>query len=551
MRMTDNTQTKSEPPIISQAELAKLAGSPDLVEAANALLDKNIERAEKLCRKVLKADPLNVNAMCLLANIGTRLGQYKDAAHLLERCLQLAPDFHTARLHYANALSKQRKYQNALVEIKRVGHPVCESFMAVTLRANILSQLGDHEEAVRLYQTLTHNKQYPPPPRVFVSLAHGLKTLGKQDEAVTAYRQALIGDPLLGEAYWSLANLKTVTFTAKDIKAMRKAAADKHITREDFFHLSFALGKALEDKGEYEESFLHYKRGNMIKKRLIKYNRNRHYKDAQRLKAFFTPALFKEKAKQGNMAKDPIFILGLPRAGSTLLEQILASHSQIDGTHELSEIISIARRLGGKKSAPEKTQYPHILNQFEPQQLADLGAEYIERTKVYRAGAPYFIDKMPNNFSHIGLIHLILPNAKIIDARRNPMDCCFSVFKQLFARGQHFSYSLQDIAHYYKNYVDLMRHWQKTLPNRILLVCHEDVLFDTETQIKRLLDFCNLPFEESCVRFYETKRAVRTASSEQVRQPINTKGFETWRNFENHLAPVQAILGDLQTDYKW
>lgn len=549
--MTNYTQTKSEPPMISQAELAKLAGSPDLVAAADALLDKNIERAEKLCRKVLKADPLNVNAMCLLAMIGIRLGQHKDAVHLLERCLQLAPDFHTARLHYANALSKQRKYQNALTEMKKVAHPVCESFMAVTLRANILSQLGDHEEAVQLYQTLTKNKQHPPPPRVFMSLAHGLKTLGKQKEAITAYRQALAGDPLLGEAYWSLANLKTVTFTAKDIKAMRKAAADKHIGREDFFHLCFALGKALEDKGDYEESFLHYKRGNMIKKRLVKYNRNRHYEDTQRLKAFFTPALFKAKAKQGDMAKDPIFILGLPRAGSTLLEQILASHSQIDGTHELSEIISIARRLGGRKSAPEKTQYPHILDQFEPRQLADLGAEYIERTKIYRAGAPYFIDKMPNNFSHIGLIHLILPNAKIIDARRNPMDCCFSVFKQLFARGQHFSYSLQDIAYYYKNYVDLMRHWQKTLPNRILLVCHEDVLFDTEAQVRRLLDYCNLPFEESCLRFYETKRAVRTASSEQVRQPINTKGFESWRNFESQLAPMQAILGDLQTDYKW
>ena len=522
---------------------------PIMVKAADALLRQDIGEAEKICRAVLKKDPLNVNAMCMLGDIALRLGVIRDSLNLLERCLELAPDYHLARIHYANALFKKRDYKQSLKQLQSLPEKQANELGPKSLQANVLSQLGRHEEAMEIYQTLTEMDNIPP--RIHVSLAHAHKTVGQHDEAVTAYRKAIELDPSLGEAYWSLANLKTAKFNDRELEQMKEQAAAENINRDDFVHLCFALGKALEDRKQYDEAFNHYQRGNQIKKRLVRYDARQNQRDMEKTVEFFTPELMEKFAGHGCPAADPIFIVGLPRAGSTLLEQILASHSLVEGTQELGEIISIVRRLAGPQAAENKSAYPDMLNGLAAADLTELGAEYIERTRVYRTtDAPYFIDKMPNNFAHTGFIKLILPNAKIIDARRNPLDCCVSGFKQLFARGQRFTYDQRDIAQYYVDYVRVMAHWQKVLPGGVLQMIHEDVLTDTEEKINEMLAFCGLPFEAACMKFYQTDRAVRTASSEQVRQPINKKGLDVWRNFADHLTPMQEILGDLVENYR-
>jgi tetratricopeptide (TPR) repeat protein len=383
-----------------------------------------------------------------------------------------------------------------------------------------------------------------------MSYGHALKAIGRQADCIAAYKKSIALAPTLGEAYWSLANLKTVRFEPQDIEAMRTFAAREKLADEDRYHLHFALGKALEDEGNYAESFQHYDAGNALRRKSITYDADETSDHVRRSKELFTSDFFAARAGQGNAAPDPIFIVGLPRSGSTLIEQILATHSAVEGTMELPDIIGIARRLSGRKSRSQTSNYPEMLATLDADALARLGGEYLERTRIQRKlGRASFIDKMPNNFAHVGLIHLILPNARIIDARRHPLGCCFSVFKQHFARGQAFSYEQTELGRYYVDYVDLMTHFDAVLPGRIHRVLYERMVSDPEREVRGLLDYCGLPFEEECLHFYRNSRAVRTASSEQVRQPIFRESVEQWRNFEPWLNPLKRALGPVLQEY--
>ncbi|MGL4541766.1 MAG: sulfotransferase family protein, partial [Polymorphobacter sp.] len=365
-----------------------------------------------------------------------------------------------------------------------------------------------------------------------------------------AYRTAIQQAPQLGEVWWSLANLKTVRFTDADVGAMQAQLARDDLADEDRYHLDFALGKAFEDAKAYEQSFGHYARANALRRQSVHYSADEISDHAARSKAFFTTQFFAARAGQGCAAPDPIFVVGLPRAGSTLIEQILSSHSQVEGTTELPDIIWTANRIGERKLRGEVSRYPEAMAGLDADAVAALGAAYLASTRIQRqTDRPFFIDKMPNNFQHIGLIATILPNAKIIDARRHPLGGCFAGFKQHFARGQNFSYSLEDIGRYYADYVRLMAHYDRVLPGRVHRICYEDMVADSETEIRKLLDYCGLPFEAACLAFHETARAVRTPSSEQVRQPIYTAGVELWQHYDKWLGPLRATLGSVLDSY--
>ncbi len=416
------------------------------------------------------------------------------------------------------------------------------------LKGAALGQIGEYEQAIACYADVL--KAYPNQPKGWMSYGHALKAVGRQADSVAAYRKAVTLQPTLGEAWWSLANLKTVRFTPQDIAVMRAGLARGDLDGEDRYHLDFALGKAMEDARDYAGAFEHYAAGNALRRTSVVYDAEETSDHVRRSRATFTREFFGARKGWGNPAPDPIFIVGLPRAGSTLLEQILATHSQVEGTMELPDIIAIARRLSGRKARSEASNYPEMLADMPPDELRGLGEEYLERTRVQRKlGRPFFIDKMPNNFAHAGLIHLILPNAKIIDARRHPMAGCFSAYKQHFARGQGFSYDLTDLGRYYADYVALMAHFDEVLPGRIHRVLYERMVDDPEDEVRRLLDYCGLPFEAKCLQFYQNDRAVRTASSEQVRQPIFRDGVDQWRNFEPWLGPLKAALGPVLQEY--
>ncbi|MBT8075555.1 MAG: sulfotransferase [Gammaproteobacteria bacterium] len=514
---------------------------PELVEAVELLRDGKLGKAERIVRDLLKEYPLDVSAMRVLADIGLKMGQLKDACHLLERCLELAPDFHAARHSYAMVLVRQQKAEAALreAEILLAQEPNNPNFL--TLKGSILVRIGDHEQALDIYERVLEN--YPNQARAQMSYGHTLKTVGRLAESIEAYRKCIRLSPEVGEAYWSLANLKTFSFDEEDIEHMRDQVTAEGGDADDQAHLAFALGKALEDRGEYDESFKFYRRGNAIRRIEHRHNPKVNVLEAVRQVRTLDKGFFEQREGWGCDAPDPIFIVGLPRAGSTLLEQILASHSKVEGTSELQDIIAISREIAGKCRENPSGKYPENLVQLTAERFRELGESYLRTTRIQRGDSPFFIDKMPNNFRHIGLIHLILPNSKIIDARRHPMGCCFSGFKQLFANGQTFTYDLQHIGKYYRDYVRLMDHWDAVLPGRVHRVQYEEMVADTETQIRALLDYCGLEFEEQCLRFYETERAVRTPSSEQVRKPIYTDAMEQWRNFEEHLDPLKDALG--------
>ena len=406
--------------------------------------------------------------------------------------------------------------------------------------------MGNYEEALAVYEQIV--SRYKPPAKVIMSHGHALKTVGQQAKAIAAYEQAIAMEPTLGEAYWSLANLKTFRFSDEQIASMEAMLQSQQAKRADYYHLCFAMGKALEDREAFEKSFHFYDKGNQLKKKLEGYDREENHQNTQRQISCFNQQFITERPT-GCPVADPVFIVGLPRSGSTLLEQILASHSLVDGTKELPDIIALTRRLGERKKKAQVSKYPEILAKLTPEQLTELGEEYLQRASIQRGSAPYFIDKMPNNFAHIGFIHSILPNAKIIDARRHPMDACFSGFKQLFASGQRFTYGLDDIGHYYRDYVELMDHWDTVLPGKVLRVHYEEVIADPEQQIRRLLEHCGLAFEESCLNFHQTDRAVRTASSEQVRQPIYKSSVEQWRHFSPYLGELKQALGPVLERY--
>ena len=513
---------------------------PAIIKALDLVQQERYGMAEGLCRDYLTRHPTDVSVIRLLAEIGVRLGIKDDPEILLEDCLRLAPDFHLARNTYASALSEAQKYQQALSEIQYLEKVDPQNFSHSILAASIEVMIGDYEAAINRYRILT--ARFPMHAQLHNSLGHSLKTVGRQKEAITSYRRAIEAKPDLGETYWNLANLKTFRFESKEVATMRRIIADDNASNSDYFHLCFALGKALEDAKEFDESFKYYQLGNNRKKEQEGYLASETTQETDALISSCTANRLRDAGSTGELAPDPIFIVGLPRSGSTLLEQILASHSQVDGTSELREMIAIARRLGGKRNRDDVSLYPEILFDLTPEECQALGAEYIERTRIQRRGAPYFIDKMPNNFQHVALIHRILPNAKIIDARRHPMATCFSGYKQLFAAGQSFTYGQTNIAQYFSDYARLMAHWDDVLPGKVLRVKYENVITSVEKEVDRILDYCELPFESKCLSFFDTQRAVRTASSEQVRQPIYTDAVEHWRHFEAHLGTLKSVL---------
>jgi tetratricopeptide (TPR) repeat protein len=520
---------------------------PRLMAAAAALGENRIPEAEALLRRHLQAHPKDIAALRMLAEVAARIGRYRDAQLLLEHCLELAPDFHGARQNYAVALHRQGNHAAALPEVERLLAVAPRNPNYRALQAALLAAIGEYPRAIEIYTEVL--KEYPRQARIWMSYGHSLKTAGRVPEGIEAYRHALQLEPGIGEAWWSLANLKTYRFGAPELAQMRSQLERSDLPAEDGWHFHFALGKALEDRGEHEASFRHYQQGNALRRRQVHYDAERirvHVADA---KALFSAEFLSSRRGCGADAADPIFIVGLPRAGSTLIEQILASHSQVEGTMELPDVPALAQTISARVGA-DAARYPQALAALSPEQLRRLGEEYLERTRIQRkSDRPRFIDKLPNNFLHTGFIHLMLPNASIIDARRHPLGCGFSNFKQHFARGQNFTYDLTELGGYYRSYVELMAHFDSVLPGRVHRVLYEALVEHTEAEVRRLLDYCHLPFEPACLRFYENERAVRTASSEQVRSPIYRDGMQQWRHFEPWLGPLKVALGDVLEAY--
>ncbi|WP_421729463.1 tetratricopeptide repeat-containing sulfotransferase family protein [Brevundimonas sp.] len=521
---------------------------PDLVAAGAALVANRLDAAEPLLRGHLRRHPTDVAAIRMLAELAARMGRYGDAERLLARAVDLAPSFEAAAHQLALALYRQNKSVEALELLDRLLARQPDHPTYLNLKAACLVRIGEYEAAIEIYErVLAEHSQHA---RAWMSFGHALKTVGRQDDCIDAYRKAIALQPELGEAYWSLANLKTVKFTAEDRVAMQAQLARTDISDEDRFHLGYALGKAFEDAKDYAASFRHYEAGAALRRKSVQYDAAETTDHVARSRAVFTPELMAAGRQAGCPAPDPIFILGLPRAGSTLIEQILSSHSMVEGTMELPDIIAIAKDLSGRKKRSEASAYPEIMAALPPERLAELGEEFIARTRVHRKqGRPFFIDKMPNNFAHVGLIQMILPNARIIDARRHPMANGFSAFKQHFARGQGFSYDLSELGLYYRDYVELMSHFDAVSPGRVHRVIYENMVAAPEAEVRALLDYCGLEFEPACLKFYETERAVRTASSEQVRQPIFKDAVEHWRHYEPWLEPLKAALGPVLDTY--
>jgi predicted Zn-dependent protease len=524
------------------AKLDSLA--PEVVTARSMLSDGNLRDAEELIRGYLQRKPDDIEALRVLAQVAHQNEFSKDAATLLQAVLQASPGYRAARHDYVLALIALHRHKEAREQIDILIAAEPDNPTHRMTRAGILVGEGSTGAAIAEYEALA--REQPGNAELHLSYGHALKTDGRRDEAERAYREAARQRPTFGDAYWSLANLKTYRFDDEQLATMRRMADAPRIPHVDRYHLCFALGKALEDRCEFADSFAYYARGNALKKAECNYRPEVLERTIGRQIELCTREFFEQRAGWGCPDPAPIFIVGLPRAGSTLLEQILASHSQVEGTMELADIPRLVSSLDLHASG---ARYPDVLSLPKEKHFRDFGEAYIRDTRHYRVeNLPFFIDKMPNNFRHVGLIHLMLPNAKIIDARREPMACCFSNFKQLFASGQQFSYSLEDIGRYYQIYVRLMEHWDSVLPARVLRVQHEEVIDDLEGSVRRILDYCGLPFEQSCVEFHKTERRVHTPSSEQVRRPINREGVDQWKNFEPWLGELRAALGSLAGD---
>ncbi len=520
---------------------------PVLMQAAAALAANRIPEAEARLRAHLREAPTDVVAIRMLAELAVRIDRTEDAENLLVRCLELAPGFREARHNYAIVLHRTNKPAEAIAELEKLLRDDPTNPQYRNLKAAVLCRIGEYQPAIAIYADLL--REHPQQVHAWLSYGHALKTEGHTGRAIEAYRRCIALDPGFGEAYWSLANLKTFRFDDAEIAAMRTALADPKPGEADAdlerrLHLDFALGKALEDRADYAASFAHYASGNALRLKLAPYRAEDTAARLARAKQTYTADFFRARSGQGSPSAEPIFIVGLPRAGSTLIEQILSSHSQVEGTMELPELTSITRALRRASASREPGAYHDVLARMDGAELRALGEEYLARSVKHRKlGRPYFIDKMPNNFAHVGLIHLILPNAKIIDARRHPLACGWSCFRQHFARGQNFAYDLADIGRYYCEYADLMQHFDAVLPGRVHRVVYERMVADTEREVRALLDYCRLPFEDGVLRFFENERPVRTASSEQVRQPIYKAGVDHWQHFEPWLDPLKEALG--------
>ena len=544
-RMTGQTAEAAR----AAAHAATLKKLPAAVVTATALFyDGELAEAEQIVRDFLLREGHHVEAMRLLARIGLEHDVLDDPQLLLEAVLDLEPKYHAARFEYAQTLCRRHLYLEAQAQVEKLLAVDRSNRDYRTLHAMTCVGLGQHERAMELYRALLPGALNPA--ELHLSIAHSLKTLGQQAPAIAEYHIAAAAREGFGDAWWSLANLKTYRFSDAELEEMGAAEAAPSTTAVDRFHLCFALGKAFEDREQYAPSFEYYARGNALKRAAGRYRPEVIEVNTRLQSEVCTPELFARHQGSGAPAADPIFIVGLPRSGSTLIEQILASHTKVEGTHELADILRMVVELQGRDWQLENPRYPGVLAQMSAADFRRLGEKYLHDTHSYRSGKAYFIDKMPNNFRHIGLIHLMLPNAKIIDARREPMACCFGNLKQLFAHGQEFAYGVEDIARYYRTYLELMRHWDAVLPERVLRVHYEDLVADLEGNVRRLLDYCGLTFEPSCVEFYKTERSVRTASSEQVRQPIYREALEQWRHYEPWLGPLREALGDALTRYR-
>ena len=523
--------------------VAKLASLPTEVVAARGMVaDGDYEDAERTIRAFLAQRPDDVEGLRILSMLARQFEYNTDAEVLLDKLLAKAPNYNSARYDLILTLVDLHKHQRAREESERLMAAEPRNPGVRVTHAGILMALGDVNGSIERYQALL--QQMPRDSELHQSLGHAYKTNGESAKAIESYRRAIEVRPDFGEAYWSLANLKTYRFNDAELERMRHYEAQPYLQQADRYHLCFALGKALEDRGAYAESFTYYERGNALKKEGSLYRAAAQERAVNKQMELCTPEFFAERRGWGCPDASPIFVLGLPRAGSTLLEQILASHSTVEGTMELANIPRLVGSLGSGDKFGD-THYPGVLPQLTAAQCREFGEAYIRDTRVYRTGKPFFIDKMPNNFRNIALIQLILPNAKIIDARRDAMDCCFSNFKQLYANGHPFAYNLDDIGRYFRSYASLMDHWNQVLPGRVLCVRHEDVLADLEGSVRRILDYCGLPFERACVEFHRTERRVHTASAEQVRRPINRDGVDQWRPYEPWLGPLKDALGSL------
>jgi tetratricopeptide (TPR) repeat protein len=537
--------------------VSKLKHLPlEVVRAGSLFSDGDLSAAENILRPYLLKSGDDVEALRLLARIEHQRDVLDDAESLLEAALKLAPNYLAARLDYVRVLLDRQKYLGARKEIDTLLKLEPENSNYLSLYAAACVGLGENQPAIALYRQLLAAS--PESAELQVSLGNVLKTVGQQKEAAESYQMAAAARPSFGDAWWSLANLKTYRFSQNEIAQLRAEEASPSAHFVDRYRLCFALGKAFEDRREYAESWEFYERGNALKHAECRYHPDITETNTRQQIEVCTPQFFASRAGVGVPDPDPILVVGLPRSGSTLIEQILASHSQVEGTHELSDIQRIVLGMRGNRSAlddphsrgAKDNSYPGVLAQLAPEDFRKLGERYMTDTRAYRAQKPFFIDKMPNNFRHIGLIHLMLPNARIIDVRREPMACCFSNLKQLFARGQEFTYSIEDIARYYRTYLELMRHWDAVLPGRILRVWYDDVVEDLEGNVRRILEYCGLEFEPACVEFYKTERSVRTASSEQVRQPIFRDGLLQCRNYEPWLGPLKEGLNDALIRYR-
>jgi tetratricopeptide (TPR) repeat protein len=528
------------------AQAASLAALPvEIATAFSMYADGELHDAERVVRNYLLAHGDHVEGMRLLAKIGMDLDIVDDAEVLLESALTLAPHHDVARYEYAVALLKRHKHLRAREELEKLLSKDPANRMYRTTYATVCTGIGDYATALPLYTELIAGTAQDA--ELHLSIAHALKTLGRTEEAIDSYRAAAAARPGFGEAYWSLANLKTYRFTAEELTRMKSDEAAPGIAPADRYHLCFALGKALEDRAEYPESFIYYERGNALKRFESRYEPEPLERNARLQAAVCTRQFFAARRNFGSADPAPIFVVGLPRSGSTLIEQILASHSRVEGTMELADIPRLVQELQGRETIDSAPRYPGVLAELGAADFERFARRYLHDTSAYRTGKPRFIDKMPNNFRHLGLIHLMFPKAAIIDARRDPMACCFGNFKQLFASGQQFTYGIEDITRYYRMYVELMEHWDHALPGKILRVHHERLVDDLENSVRRILDFCGLEFESDCMEFHNTRRAVHSASSEQVRRPINRDGVDQWRHYEPWLGPLRGALGPLAT----
>ncbi|MGB3725691.1 MAG: sulfotransferase [Glaciecola sp.] len=537
-------QQQTEAAAICKQHITRLLSLPKPVLGATDLLNEGkVAAADQLCRNYLQQNKHCMHGLLLLAEIALALKAFSEAEFILETCIELDPAHLEAKYQLFTVYNKLGKFAQALelTEYLLSTNPKNSRYLAA--KATSLVGIGDVDQGIEIYEALNKQSQQnsqlstKADANIYLLLGHAYKTAGNIHASIQAYQDAYGIAPSFGDAFWSLANTKTYLFSDKEIELMLEGVQSNNVSTVDKVHLHFALGKAFEDTKSFADSFEHYKKGNALQRTQTSYSSDKHTAFTNNQIAAFTPELKAQLQDLGHKDTAPIFIVGLPRAGSTLLEQILASHSLVDGTMELHEIMGLASKLS--KGNAEQAVYPHHLTQLPKEYFKAFGEKFINDTHVYRQGGAYFIDKMPNNYMHIGLIKLILPNAKIIDARRDPMACCFSGFKQLFGEGQEFTYSLNDIAIYYKNYLRLMDHWQQLFKGEILLVEHENMVNNTEAEIRRMLDYCDLPFEQACLDFHKTKRAVKTPSAEQVRQPIYKSGLAQWENFAPYLGELK------------